>query len=276
MEKTKSKKPILKVILRLLIVILILILVAVIIQFCKPAISNVFNKLNFFIKKQAEAKDRAGAVVKSKKADTSGAGLECKINGILYSQNNPFVMIDKKMYYLNDSVCGGKITGISPDKIKIKFQEREGIYKVGNVIKQEAGIVSSKSADTREKLNKEGPAKAFLIFHTALYNKDTMRVKKYLSKSMLADLAKREFGEGAKLLEALNVFFPKELKIIDEKTEGDKAFVRATADVTYDQPVGWKNENGKAKPMYVEHQKHTITMTKEDGDWKILTFEYKW
>ena len=61
----------------------------------------------------------------------------CKIQGILYSPSNPLVLIDGNTHSLNDSVCGGKIVDISPNKITVGFQDKEKDYKIGDFIKKE-------------------------------------------------------------------------------------------------------------------------------------------
>lgn len=66
-----------------------------------------------------------------------------KIYGIFYSKDNSYVLIGNKIYYPNDSVYGGRIIDISQDEVKIQFQEREGVYRVGYVIKKESPSTSS-------------------------------------------------------------------------------------------------------------------------------------
>jgi hypothetical protein len=58
-----------------------------------------------------------------------------RIEGIVYSDINPFVMINGDAYYRNDSVCGGEIINITADTITISFQDREKRYRIGNIIK---------------------------------------------------------------------------------------------------------------------------------------------
>jgi hypothetical protein len=53
------------------------------------------------------------------------------IEGIFYSKDSSYVMIDGKIYKPDDYVCGGKIINISLDEVKIKFQDREKIYTSG-------------------------------------------------------------------------------------------------------------------------------------------------
>ena len=59
----------------------------------------------------------------------------CKINGILYSDDNPFVIINDTIYFSNDSVCGGKIIDISENRITVQHQDKQEVYRVGNIIK---------------------------------------------------------------------------------------------------------------------------------------------
>ena len=59
----------------------------------------------------------------------------CKINGILYSEDNPFVIINDTIYFCNDSVCGAKIIDISQNRVTFQFQDKQEVYRVGNIIK---------------------------------------------------------------------------------------------------------------------------------------------
>ncbi len=68
---------------------------------------------------------------KSKKYKTGWKG---KIDGIVYSQKDSSVMIDKKIYHAGDYVCGGTIVDISPNKITMRFGSKEKSYGVGSMI----------------------------------------------------------------------------------------------------------------------------------------------
>ena len=59
----------------------------------------------------------------------------CTIDGILYSQANPLVMIDKTTYVMGDSVCGGTITRIYREQVTVKFTDGETSFVIGDVIK---------------------------------------------------------------------------------------------------------------------------------------------
>jgi len=78
---------------------------------------------------------------KDKKAeDTSASGVsakddKCTVTGIAYSQTSPSVMVGKKLYELNEYICGGQIVAVSSDTVTIKFYNREAVYRVGNVIR---------------------------------------------------------------------------------------------------------------------------------------------
>lgn len=54
------------------------------------------------------------------------------IEGIFYDQLKPIVMISGKLYYLGDSLCGGKIIKISPDTVTIRFNQYEKEYRMGD------------------------------------------------------------------------------------------------------------------------------------------------
>ena len=66
------------------------------------------------------------------------------IEGIMYSKDNPMVMIKGNVYHLNESVCGGMIIGITSDEVTIKFQDAERKFRMGSKI--ELGNL----ADSRE------------------------------------------------------------------------------------------------------------------------------
>lgn len=58
----------------------------------------------------------------------------CKVNGVIYSKDNPSVYIGENRYYLNDTVCGGKIIDISPKGITVKFPHKKHHYRVGAIV----------------------------------------------------------------------------------------------------------------------------------------------
>jgi type II secretory pathway component PulC len=55
------------------------------------------------------------------------------ISGIFYSEKNPFVFINEKVYYINDALGSGKIIKILPNKVVIRFIDYEKEYRVGDV-----------------------------------------------------------------------------------------------------------------------------------------------
>ena len=60
-----------------------------------------------------------------------------RINSIWYSADNtPHATINGNIYLLNDSVCGGKIIKISKTEVTIQFQDKEEVYKIGDIIKK--------------------------------------------------------------------------------------------------------------------------------------------
>ncbi|MFH0790892.1 MAG: hypothetical protein V2A64_04595 [Candidatus Omnitrophota bacterium] len=56
------------------------------------------------------------------------------ITGIFFSKSNPFVFINEKIYYVNDSILDGTITNILPNKITIKFTNGDRDYAIGDTI----------------------------------------------------------------------------------------------------------------------------------------------
>lgn len=56
------------------------------------------------------------------------------ITGIFFSKSNPFVFINEKIYYINDSILDGTVTNILPNKITIKFANGDKDYAIGDTI----------------------------------------------------------------------------------------------------------------------------------------------
>jgi len=65
-----------------------------------------------------------------------------KVEGIMYYKNNPIVIIGGNVYGLNDSVCGGKISSISSDKVIIQFKDKTKVYQLNDVIEERDNSVS--------------------------------------------------------------------------------------------------------------------------------------
>jgi len=65
-----------------------------------------------------------------------------KVEGITYYKNNPLVIIGGNVYGLYDNVCGGIISGISSDKVTIKFQDKTKVYQLNDVIEEKDNSVS--------------------------------------------------------------------------------------------------------------------------------------
>lgn len=57
-----------------------------------------------------------------------------KVEGIIYSEEKPTVIIGGKLYVLNEEICGGKIIAISPETVTISFQENVRSYGVGDEV----------------------------------------------------------------------------------------------------------------------------------------------
>ena len=85
-----------------------------------------------------EAKKQIGIDILQQEMARTGdfkeAGCNYRINGVFYSNKKPFVFINGGMYYINDSICEGKITGIGPNKVTIRFLDRQRDYIVGETI----------------------------------------------------------------------------------------------------------------------------------------------
>jgi len=65
-----------------------------------------------------------------------------KVEWITYYKNNPLVIIGGSVYGLNDSVCGGKISSISSDKVIIQFKDKTKVYQLNDVIEERDNSVS--------------------------------------------------------------------------------------------------------------------------------------
>lgn len=57
-----------------------------------------------------------------------------KVDGILYSKDNPSVMINSQVCRINDAIAGGKIISIAPDRVVIKFGDKVEAYTIGSEI----------------------------------------------------------------------------------------------------------------------------------------------
>jgi hypothetical protein len=72
----------------------------------------------------------------SKKIDYKAKNY-CAIEGIVFYDNkNCSAAIDGNIYHINDSVCGGKIAAIFPEKIRIKFRDKEKDFQIGHNISE--------------------------------------------------------------------------------------------------------------------------------------------
>ncbi len=78
--------------------------------------------------------------IKNKKVETKHV---CEVNGILYSNKNPSAMINGKSYFINENVCGGMITDITPYKIVVASNGKKYELRVG-----ESGDVVTKIKKT--------------------------------------------------------------------------------------------------------------------------------
>ncbi|MFH1876230.1 MAG: hypothetical protein ABH865_05025 [Candidatus Omnitrophota bacterium] len=60
---------------------------------------------------------------------------EDKIDGIIYSEKNPIVMIGGSKYTINETIGNWTIAKITPSSIIVKSQDVEREYAVGDVVK---------------------------------------------------------------------------------------------------------------------------------------------
>jgi hypothetical protein len=62
-------------------------------------------------------------------------GKGCKITGLIYDKNKPMALIGNSQRGVNDSVCGGRISRISPVEIIVIFPDnKERKYGIGDII----------------------------------------------------------------------------------------------------------------------------------------------
>jgi len=57
-----------------------------------------------------------------------------KLQGIMYSKDNPIAVIDKENYGINETVYGNKIVNISPRSITIQFQDGKRDFEIDEII----------------------------------------------------------------------------------------------------------------------------------------------
>jgi len=76
------------------------------------------------------------------------------VDGIMYSKTNPRVMIGGEIFEVNEIIDGAKIVSIEVDRIKIKLDDFEQIYEIGDLIIKEtgAGIFIKAEADVKKAL----------------------------------------------------------------------------------------------------------------------------
>jgi hypothetical protein len=131
-------------------------------------------------------------------------------------------------------------------------------------------------ANAIEKKNNDSPTDVFLVFHEALYKRNITTVKQSLSKEYLTKAEKFGLGSDDELLNSITEIFTQDIKVIDEKIEGDKAIVTIIGKFKSSQPVAYEREGGVMKPKFVIEKKGTINMVKEDGGWKIESYGWRW
>ncbi|MBP7217159.1 MAG: PilZ domain-containing protein [Candidatus Omnitrophica bacterium] len=54
------------------------------------------------------------------------------VEGIVYDEKNPLVMIQGSLYRLHDSLCAGTITAIRPDSFTVRFVTAEKTFRIGD------------------------------------------------------------------------------------------------------------------------------------------------
>ena len=116
---------------------------------------------------------------------------------------------------------------------------------------------------------------AFLKFHNALYKDDISTVKTHLVKR---DVEKfySIFHNDKNVLIALRDLYPPELKVLGEKREGEEVIVSVVGEFKSDKPLRFVIEEGKMKPKYSVTKNGLITMAKEEGQWKVAGFSWRW
>ena len=61
-----------------------------------------------------------------------------RIDGIVYSKDNTFAVINGGFYHLNDRIGNAKVTSITSDRITVKFNDdKEKEYRAGDIISNE-------------------------------------------------------------------------------------------------------------------------------------------
>ncbi len=94
---------------------------------------------------QSAAQQRGPAVNQPAKAGTPPPEGP-KVKGILATRGNFSVMINNKFYSLGDTVCGGTIVDIIPQKISMQFQGETREFSIGSCINAGKCAVSGTAA----------------------------------------------------------------------------------------------------------------------------------
>lgn len=90
------------------------------------------------VRRQDEVEEKECECFESFKEEGVKKQQDCRVEGVLYSYDDPIVMISGKSYSLNDTVCGGVIKEVSPQgKISMQFASIDKVYRVGGIIEQE-------------------------------------------------------------------------------------------------------------------------------------------
>lgn len=142
-----------------------------------------------------------------------------KIEGIMYSEDNPMVAINGKIRYLNDSVCEGKgkITNITPKRVTIKFEDAEKSYELGDTIAiTQEGKVIRHDESKMDKMDKTDKSVSKSSPHKTVESKKTKpqesipAEKRYsvVDTSRVGDVSLRLWHDG-KFLQGYITFYNK-------------------------------------------------------------------
>lgn len=116
---------------------------------------------------------------------------------------------------------------------------------------------------------------AFLNFHNALYKDDISTVKAHLVKKVVEALYSNLHNDKDVLI-ALRELYPQKIKVKGEKRNGEKAIVSVVGEFKSDKPLRFVREGNIMKPKYTVIKNGLITMVKEDDEWKIESFIWRW
>ncbi|MBU2103064.1 MAG: hypothetical protein ABH865_08425 [Candidatus Omnitrophota bacterium] len=80
--------------------------------------------------------------------------VESRLEGVIYSETDPIAIIGGNNYHSNDAIGNYTITKIEPDKVTLKTENGDAVYRVGDIVTKEivTATIMPDGAATRKNL----------------------------------------------------------------------------------------------------------------------------